>query len=576
MRERRRRGLPRRGRTREARRETGRRTCSPAGGRPAWRAARRSAPSARPTRPEAPVSPDGARERKRPVDAPRSLWIESTPETSYPALADGLEVDIAVVGGGIAGITAAFLLQREGRSVAVVDSKRILHGATGYTTAKVTAGHSVSYSTLEGNFGREGARTYAEAQQGALELVARLVEELAIDCDFERKANYVYAESPDERATIEEEVEAALRAGLAAELVEETPLPYPVECAFRLPGQAQFHPRKYLLRLAEAVAGDGGRIFEQTRATGIEGSGPCRVVTDRGTLTARDVVVSSHLPFLDRGFFFAKAHPERSYAVACRISREQDPEGMYINLSPPTRSVRTAYDEGGLLLLLGGEGHKPGAEPDTHARYGALEEFGRRHWGASEFPYRWSTQDYSPLDGVPYVGRLTRRGDHVYVATGFKKWGMTNGTAAAMILGDLVLGRDNPWAGLFDSKRLTPRASAPRFVKENATVARHFVGDRLDRGEAAEVETVAPGEGRMLRVRGRKTAVYRDEGGRVHALSPVCTHMGCHVGWNPAERSWDCPCHGSRFGGDGTVIQGPATRDLARRDLGTGSGDGTR
>jgi Rieske Fe-S protein len=285
-------------------------------------------------------------------------------------------------------------------------------------------------------------------------------------------------------------------------------------------------------------------------------------------VTAWDVVVASHLPFLDRGLFFAKAHPERSYAVAARVPAEADPDGMYINVGSTTRSVRTARDDDGLLLLLGGEGHKPGAEPDTDGRYRALEEFGRRHWGVEEFPYRWSTQDYVPLDGVPYVGRLTRRSDHIWVATGFKKWGMTNGSAAALLLADLILGRENPWASLFDAKRLKPLASAPTFLKENASVARHFVGDRLDRGESGDPAQLAPGEGRLLRLNGRKTAAYRDEGGRLHALSPACTHMGCHVTWNPAERSWDCPCHGSRFAGDGTVIQGPATRDLERRDPG--------
>ncbi len=498
---------------------------------------------------------------------PRSLWIESTPETSYQALGDGLEVDVAVVGGGIAGITAAYLLKRAGKSVAVVDAKRILHGATGYTTAKVTAAHNIVYTTVAKKFGEDGARLYAAANQGALEFIARLVEEMRIDCEFERKANYVYCESPDERQQVEQEVEAARKAGLAGELVEETPLPYPVECAFRLDDQAQFHPRKYLLPLAQFVDGDGSHVLELTRVVDVGGSESLRVETDRGVLTARDVILASHLPFLDRGFFFAKAHPDRSYAVAARIRAEQDPQGMYINISQPTRSVRTAYDEQGLLLLLGGEGHKPGAEPDTEGRYRALEEFGRRHWQSESFPYRWSTQDYSPVDGVPYVGRLTRRSEHIYVATGFKKWGMTNGTAAALILSDLILGRDNAWAKLFDAKRLKPLASASTFIRENASVAKHFFGDRLDRGERAELELLAPGEGRLLRLGGRKTAAYRDEQGQLHALSPVCTHMGCHVSWNPAERSWDCPCHGSRFSGEGTVIQGPATRDLEKRDV---------
>jgi glycine/D-amino acid oxidase-like deaminating enzyme/nitrite reductase/ring-hydroxylating ferredoxin subunit len=503
---------------------------------------------------------------------PRSLWVETTPETSYGALADGLEVDVAVVGAGIAGITTALQLKRAGKTVALLDAKRILHGATGYTTAKVTAAHSTTYSSIAKKFGVEGARIYAEANNEALEFIARTAEERAIDCELERRANYVYAESPQERSQIEAEVAAAREAGLAAELVEETPLPYAVECAFRLDGQAQFHPRKYLLPLAQEIAGDGGHVLEETRVTHVEGSGPVTVRTDRGTLRAGDVVLATHLPILDRGLFFAKAHPHRSYAVAARISPEQDPDGMYINIGSTTRSIRTARDDGGLLLLLGGEGHKPGADPDTPARYRALEEFGRRHWATESFPYRWSTQDYSPVDGVPYVGRVRRREEHVYVATGFKKWGMTNGTAAGLILADLILGRPNPWAQLFDAKRLKPLASAPKFVHENLSVARHFFGDRLNRGDDAGVDSLAPGEGRLVALGGRKTAAYRDEAGTLHALSPVCTHMGCHVNWNPAERSWDCPCHGSRFSGEGTVIQGPATKDLERREAAASDG----
>ncbi len=510
------------------------------------------------------VWPVGTGNTRR-VMGSRSLWIESTPETSYGRLTEGMQVDVAIVGGGITGITAAFLLQRAGKSVAVIDAKRIIHGATGYTTAKVTVTHGIAYTQIARRFGHDGARLYAEANQAGLDLIERLVEEESLECDFERKPNYVYSESAEERSKIEQEVKAARAAGLGGELVQETPLPYPVECAFRLDGQAQFHPRKYLLPLAQKIAAGGGHVFEETRVRDVDDFEPLRVATDQGTLRAPVVVIATQLPFLDRGFFFAKAHPERSYAVAARIAEEQDPEGMYINISSPTRSVRTARDQGGMLLLLGGEGHKPGAEPDTEARYRALEAFGRRHWRADVFPYRWSTQDYMPLDGVPYVGRLVRRSDNIYVATGFKKWGMTNGTAAAIILSDTILGRKNRWAELFESKRLKPIASAPRFITENASVAKHFIGDRINRGETAALESLAAGEGRMLRLRGRKTAAYRDAEGRIHTLSPVCTHLGCHVNWNPAEASWDCPCHGSRFSGEGTLIQGPATRDLEPR-----------
>ena len=497
-----------------------------------------------------------------------SLWVETTPATDFPALADALNVDVAVIGGGMTGITAAVLLKRAGKTVALLDAKRILRGATGYTTAKVTAGHGLIYTHLQKHFGGDGARTYAAANQAGLEQIARFVAEEQIDCDFERKPNYVYTESEDDRSSVESEAEAARKAGLPASLATDLPLPFPTIAAVRLDDQAQFHPRKYLLPLARAIPGDGSHVFELTRVTGVAGSGPVRIRTDAGELTAEDVILATHLPILDRGLFFAKAHPHRSYAIAARIEAAQDPQGMYINTGTPTRSIRTAYDEdGGLLLLLGGEGHKPGAEPDTERRYRTLEGFGREHWGATEFPYHWSTQDYMPVDKVPYIGRLTRGSSHRYVATGFNKWGMAHGTAAAMILSDAILRRPNAWAHLYDANRVKPRASAAKLLKENGSVGVRFFVDRVRGAERGELADLAAGDGRLIRVKGRKTAVYRDEGGTLHALSPVCRHLGCIVGWNPAERTWDCPCHGSRYSGDGTLIQGPATEDLKRRPL---------
>ena len=498
-------------------------------------------------------------------DQTSSLWVGTTRDTAFSSLEGPLDVDVAVVGAGIAGITAAFLLKRAGKSVALIDSKRVVRGATGYTTAKVSVAHGLAYSRVLKNFGEDGARLYAEANQAGFDLISELIETERIECEFERKANYVYAETAGERSLIEAEVRAARVAGLAANLTTAVPLPFPVECAFQLENQAQFHPRKYLLPLASAIDGDGCHVLELTRVLDVEQDDRLRLLTDRGPITAADVILASHLPILDRGLFFAKAHPERSYVVAARIGVDQEPEGMYINVGRPTRSIRTARDEQGPLLLLGGEGHKPGTEPETDTRYGALEEFGRRHWAIDDFPFRWSTQDYMPLAGVPYVGRLTRRSEHIHVATGFQKWGMTNGSVAAIILTDLILGRQNPWAKLYDSKRIKLLASGPRLIKENAAVARHFLLDRLHRGADSPLSMLPAGEGRLTRVGGHKIAAFRDDEGRLHTLSPACTHLGCHVSWNPAERSWDCPCHGSRFSGSGSVINGPATRDLELR-----------
>jgi glycine/D-amino acid oxidase-like deaminating enzyme/nitrite reductase/ring-hydroxylating ferredoxin subunit len=489
-----------------------------------------------------------------------SVWIATTPETDYPQLTSEVEVDVAVVGAGITGITAAIMLKRAGKTVALLDSKRIVRGATGYTTAKVTAGHGVVYTQLLDSFGEPGARIYAESNQAAVERIAELGE----DCDFERKDNYVFAESEQERGRLEREAEVMADLGLPASFVTETPLPFAVAGAIRLENQAQFHPRKYLLRLAGTIPGDGSHVFENTRAHYVNRAEPCIVETDRGNVRARDVVLATQLPFMDRGLFFAKAHPHRSYAVAAPIDPGEAPDGMFINSGTPTRSIRTIRDGDRLLLQTGGQGHKPGpAHEDESERYDALGAFLHEHWpAAGEVEYRWSTQDYMSVDRVPFVGRLHRRSRHVYVATGYSKWGMTAGTVAAELLADAVLGRANPWAELYDSNRINPRAAAAKLVKENASAGLRFFTQRLARGEKRAPEELSPGEGALLTIGGLKRAVYKDDGGEVHVLSPVCRHLWCYVEWNEAERSWDCPCHGSRYTGEGRVIQGPAVEDL--------------
>jgi glycine/D-amino acid oxidase-like deaminating enzyme/nitrite reductase/ring-hydroxylating ferredoxin subunit len=495
-----------------------------------------------------------------------SIWVATTPGTAYPQLAGDVEVDVAVVGAGITGITAAILLKRAGKTVALLDSKRIVRGATGYTTAKVTSGHGVVYGQLTDAFGEDGARVYAESNQAAIERIAELASNGGIDCDFERKDNYVIAEQTEERGQIEQEAEAMRKLGLPASFVTETPLPYDVAGAVRLENQAQFHPRKYLLGLAETIPGDGSHVFENTRARFVNQGERCVVETEAGNVRAADVILATHMPFMDRGLFFAKAHPHRSYAVAAPIDAAKAPDGMFINAGTPTRSVRTIRDGDRLLIQTGGQGHKPGpADEDESERYDVLEAFLREHWPeAGDVEYRWSTQDYMSVDRVPYIGRLSRRSKHVFVATGFNKWGMTSGTVAAELLSDAVLARENRWAGLYDSKRLNARAAAGKFVKENASTGFRFLAQRLARAEKRSPAELDPGEGAILRVSGLKRAVYKDESGRVHVLSPVCRHLWCYVEWNEAERSWDCPCHGSRYTGEGRVIQGPTVQDLRR------------
>jgi glycine/D-amino acid oxidase-like deaminating enzyme/nitrite reductase/ring-hydroxylating ferredoxin subunit len=496
-----------------------------------------------------------------------SLWIETTPETTFPSLAGDVSVDVAVVGGGMTGITAATLLKRAGRTVALVESKRVVRGVTGYTTAKVTSSHGVIYQDLVERFDEETARAYGASQEAALAQIARFVEDERIDCEFERTSNYLYAEREEDVETVRREAEAAARLGLPAAFVRETPLPFPVAGAARFENQAQFHPRKYLLHFVDRIPGDGSHVFEETRALRAREGDVSRVETDKGVVSARAVVVATSLPFLDRGFFFAKAHPYRSYVVCPKVDDGNAPPGMYVSTERPTHTIRRSAYPGGTVLVIAGEGHKAGQAADSAERYRRLDEWARSRFAVESTEYRWSTQDYYSVDKLPYIGRLTRRSRNVYAATGYRAWGLTNGTLAAMILTDLILGRENPWAEMYDAKRVKPRAGATMFVKENMSAAKHLLLRRSVTTYKADGSADIPaGGGAVVKVRGRNVAVYRDEDGKLHALSPICAHLGCIVGWNAAEKTWDCPCHGSRYSREGTVIQGPAVHDLEARD----------
>ena len=495
-----------------------------------------------------------------------SYWVDSISPPEFPPLAGEVEVDVAIVGAGIVGLTAARVLKDAGRTVAVVEMDRIVRGVTGYTTAKVTAGHSLIYQQLEKKHGPDTASAYARANEAALEQMARWIDEESIECDFERRTNYVYSEDAAELDSVEKEVEAARRAGLSVSLVRELDLPYEISGAVALENQAQFHPRKYLAAFAQRVDGDGSYIFENSRVTDLHEGIPCEIETPNGRVLARDVILATHYPFWDRGLLFPRVHPKRSYAIAGPIEGGDAPAGMYISVDQPTRTIRTIPDGDRTLLMVGGNGHAAGQKYDTENDYRDLERWMKERFGISKVTHRWSTHDGMTVDLIPYAGTARRGSDHVYTATGFGKWGMTNGTAAAGVICDQILGRDNEFASLFDPHRMTVGASASKLATENAKVARHWVGDRIKHPQAGAFDDLAPGEASVERIGLGHVAGYRDDEGELHAVSAVCTHLGCIVTWNGAEKSWDCPCHGSRFDVDGRVLHGPALKDLEKKE----------
>lgn len=473
-------------------------------------------------------------------------------------------MDVAVVGAGITGLTTALLLQREGARVALVEAGGVCSGVTAYTTGKVTSLHGLTYGPLRETFGEETARVYGEANEAAIAQVEALVDELGIECNWERRPNYTYTTDEKTLPEVEREVEAAQEAGLPASFTTETELPFAVLGAVRFENQAQFHARKYGLGLAEAFRVAGGQVFEQSRVVDVDTSEGRCTAENGGTVEAEHIVLATQIPILDRGGFFAKTHPSRSYLMAFETESEAL-EGMYISKGGNSWTLRGA--EGGRYLIIGGQAHKTGQEPDTPARYAAIERWAREHFGVGRAAYRWSAEDYMPVDGLPYVGKLPFGNGRVWVATGYQKWGLSTGTAAALIIRDGIAGRSNPWAETFDANRADVGASVKAFVKENLDVAARFVGDRIAHLTGKEPDALKPGEGAVVEADGERVGAYRDENGRLHAVSLACTHLGCHVTWNPAERSWDCPCHGSRFGVDGEVLHGPAVRPLERKTL---------
>ncbi len=492
---------------------------------------------------------------------PRSYWMDSTSLTEYPILNEDIKTDIAIIGGGMVGILTAYLLSNQGIKSVILEADHILRGTTGHTTAKITSQHELIYSKIKNQISEELARQYADANESAIRTIEKIASENNIQCDFTPQSAYVYTLQDKYVDKIQDEANTASALGIKASYLEEIPLQIPVKAAVRFDDQAQFHPLKFLLPISKAITNSGCQIFEQSRVVNIEENGNYVLITGQGKkVTAEKVIIASHYPCYNKhGLYFTRLYSERSYVVAIK-AKEKYPGGMYITAEDPGRSLRSQSSDNGELIFIGGEHHKTGQGEDTFKHYEALADFANETFTVEDILYRWSTQDCMTLDDLPYVGHFTSNTPNLYIATGFGKWGMTNSMASAMILKDLIVNGKSPWQDVYSPSRQTIAASAKNLVVENLNVAQNLISGKIS--PVPDDIDIKPGEGKIIKANGQRAGAFRDEEGKLHIVDTTCTHMGCELNWNSAERSWDCPCHGSRFSYEGNVIEGPANRPL--------------
>lgn len=507
-----------------------------------------------------------------------SVWMCDREIPLTAPLTSNMTADVCVIGAGIAGMTTAYLLLQEGKSVIVLDDGPIGGGQTERTTAHLSNAIDDRYVQIENWHGIGGARLAAESHTAAIDRIESIVLQEQIDCEFERLDGFLFTPPSTPPELLDNELLTAHRAGLVnVELIPRCPLPFfDTGPSLRFPRQAQFHPLKYLAGLHKAILAKGGSVFTHSHVERIEGGSPSRIHTAQGSkVTASAVVVATNTPFNDLVAIHTRQAAYMTYALAFGIPRGAVTKALYWDTENPYHYVRleavpvanaTGVPLGDPqteeLLIVGGEDHKTGQADDAEARYDRLER-----WTKERFPTNpgrrchWSGQVVETNDGLAYIGPNPLDRSNVYIATGDSGQGLTHGTIAGILLTDLICERKNPWSSLYDPSRITVMAPG-RFLQENANVAIQY-GAWLTAGDVASTEAIANGAGAIVRQGLTKVAAYRDELGAIHECSAICPHLGCIVQWNQNESSWDCPCHGSRFDKEGRLLCGPANSDLA-------------
>jgi glycine/D-amino acid oxidase-like deaminating enzyme/nitrite reductase/ring-hydroxylating ferredoxin subunit len=494
---------------------------------------------------------------------PKTYWREIE-LPAFDKLNEDISVDVAIVGAGIAGISAAYLLANEGLKVAILEAGNILNGTTGHTTAKLTAQHNIIYDEFIHHFGEEKARLYYESHMKAIQFVETIVKDQGIDCDFSHEDAYIYATTDEYVEKLKTEWEAYQKLGIDGAIKDTIPFQkIPAKAALVMRNQAQYHPLKFLKALLDDAVKAGCSVYENTTANTIKNDAayPAVVTKSGHRVEGKHVIIASHFPFYDiPGLYFARMYPERSYALGIKTDKDY-PGGMYISADGPTRSIRYTPLNGEKLLIIGGENHKTGQGINTMKHYEALQDFAEEVFGIKEYAYRWSAQDLVTLDKLPFIGPITSDFKHIFVATGFKKWGMTTGIVAGHLLRDYVMRRDNPYKELYSPSRFHADPDLKSVVTTNADVAKHLIKGKLE-FVPKDAEDLQNGEGAVVTFHGKRAGAYKDKDGKLYIVDTTCKHLGCECEWNAAEKTWDCPCHGSRYSYSGSVVEGPAKKGL--------------
>lgn len=493
-----------------------------------------------------------------------SLWQNTIGDyqTTRPVPRSNRLFDVIIAGGGITGITTGLLLQKAGKSVLIAEAQSIGFGTTGGTTAHLNTIMDTPYNVIQKNFGEKNSQLVAKAIKQGLELIRKNIREYRIECGYKEYPGYLFSQDEDQSKELQEIFNATHEANVQAVWTEKLPVPIPFEKAINFPGQACFHPTRYLYSLAQAFEQEGGVLLQQCRITGIDEGEPNFVHSNEGSFRANHFIYATHIPPGVNLLHFRCA-PYRSYAIACKLKKETDyPEAMVYDMYDPYHYYRTQKIDDENYFIAGGEDHKTGHEENTEACFRKLEAYVRKFFPVASVENRWSSQYFEPTDGLPYIGHLPGHPGTIYTATGYGGNGMTYSAVASQVLADMIVTGESEYQELFDPNRIKMVAGFSNFMKDAADVVGKFIGKLLPADKLDQLVDLAPGEARVVKFEGHRLAVYKDENGVVYALNSACTHIKCEVAWNNAEKTWDCPCHGSRFSYTGEMVTAPARKDL--------------